>query len=80
MSGCDSTCRGHYGKREIPERPKILQRHLLLREGGDRVTTQALTALVSEGLEPALVAVELALESGNTRGDPVLVLAQLQAL
>ena len=41
---------------------------------------QVLAAVVSEGLEPVLVAVELALESGNITGDHVLnVLARLQS-
>jgi len=65
---------------EMPERLKILQRHLLRHEGGDRVMAQVLAAVVSEGLEPVLVAVELALESGNISGDHVLnVLARLQS-
>jgi hypothetical protein len=42
--------------------------------------SQVLAAVVSEGLEPVLVAVELALESGNISGDHVLnVLARLQS-
>jgi len=65
---------------EMPERLKTLQRHLLRHEGGDRVMAQVLAAVVSEGLEPVLVAVELALESGNISGDHVLnVLARLQS-
>ena len=66
--------------REMPEHLQILQRHLLRHEGGDRVMAQVLAAVVSEGLEPVLVAVELALESGNISGDHVLnVLARLQS-
>jgi transposase len=65
---------------EMPERLKPLQRHLLRHEGGDRVMAQVLAAVVSEGLEPVLVAVELALESGNISGDHVLnVLSRLQS-
>ncbi len=65
---------------EMPERLKTLQRHLLRHEGGDRVMAQVLAAVASEGLEPVLVAVELALESGHISGDHVLnVLARLQA-
>lgn len=65
---------------EMPERLQTLQRHLLRHEGGDRVMAQVLAAVVSEGLEPVLVAVELALESGNISGDHVLnVLARLQS-
>ena len=58
----------------------MLQRHLLRHEGGDRVMAQVLAAVASEGLEPVLVAVELALESGNISGDHILnVLARLQS-
>jgi transposase len=65
---------------EMPERLRTLQRYLLRQEGGDRVMAQVLAAVVSEGLEPVLVAVELALESGNISGDHVLnVLARLQS-
>lgn len=63
---------------EMPERLQMLQRHLLRHEGGDRVMAQVLAAVASEGLEPVLVAVELALESGNISGDHILnVLARL---
>lgn len=65
---------------EMPECLRTLQRHLLRHEGGDRVMAQVLAAVASAGLEPVLVAVELALESGNISGDHVLnVLARLQA-
>ncbi|MCP5205224.1 MAG: IS21 family transposase [Pseudomonadales bacterium] len=65
---------------EMPERLQMLQRHLLRHEGGDRVMAQVLAAVASEGLEPVLVAVELALESGNISGDHILnVLARLQS-
>ena len=65
---------------EMPERLQTLQRHLLRHEGGDRVMAQVLAAVAAEGLEPVLVAVELALESGNISGDHILnVLARLQS-
>jgi len=41
-----------------------LQTALLRREGGDRVMAQVLAAVPQHGLDPVLVAVELALESG----------------
>lgn len=65
--------------REMPEPLKLLQRHLLRHEGGDRVMAQVLAAVAAQGVEPVLVAVELALASGNVSGDHVLnVLARLQ--
>lgn len=65
---------------EMPEDLKTLQRHLLRHEGGDRIMAQVLAAVVSEGLEAVLVAVQLALETGNVSGDHVLnVLARLQS-
>ena len=65
---------------EMPEALQILQRHLLRHEGGDRVMAQVLAAVASQGLEAVLVAVELALESGNISGEHVLnVVARLQS-
>lgn len=65
--------------REMPEPLKLLQRHLLRHDGGDRVMAQVLAAVAAQGVEPVLVAVELALASGNVSGDHVLnVLARLQ--
>jgi hypothetical protein len=65
--------------REMPEPLQLLQRHLLRHEGGDRVMAQVLAAVAMQGLEPVLVAVELALASGNISGEHVLnVLARLQ--
>lgn len=52
-------------------------RHWLRQEG---MMAQVLAAVAAQGLEPVVVAVELALESGNISGDHVLnVLARLQA-
>lgn len=66
--------------REMPEPLQILQRHLLRHEGGDRVMAKVLSAVATQGLEPVLVAVELALASGHLSGEHVLnVLARLQA-
>ncbi|MDP3140030.1 MAG: IS21 family transposase, partial [Burkholderiaceae bacterium] len=49
-------------------------------EGGDRVMAQVLAAVPVHGLEPVLVAAELALESGKPSGEHVLnVLARLKA-
>ena len=65
---------------DMPEALQILQRHLLRHEGGDRVMAQVLAAVASQGLEAVLVAVELALESGNISGEHVLnVVARLQS-
>jgi transposase len=65
---------------EMPEPLQTLQRHLLRHDGGDREMAQVLAAVATQGLEPVLVAVELALESGNISGDHILnVVARLQS-
>ena len=65
---------------EMPEPFRLLQRHLLRHEGGDRVMAQVLAAVPTHGLEAVQVAVELALESGRVSGEHVLnVLARLRA-
>lgn len=65
--------------REMPQALQTLQRHLLRHEGGDRVMAQVLAAVPVHGLEPLLVAVELALESGRPSAEHVLnVLARLK--
>ncbi len=64
----------------LPEPLKKLQSILLRHEGGDRVMAQVLAAVPVHGLEPVLVAAELALESGKPSGEHVLnVLARLKA-
>jgi transposase len=50
---------------DMPEPLLKLRALLLKREGGDRIMAKVLTAVLKSGLEPALVAVELVLESGN---------------
>jgi DNA replication protein DnaC len=51
----------------LPEPLKKLQAILLRHEGGDRVMAQVLAAVPVHGLEPVLVAAELALESGQAQ-------------
>jgi len=64
----------------LPDPLKKLQSILLRHEGGDRVMAQVLAAVPVHGLEPVLVAAELALESGKPSGEHVLnVLARLKA-
>ena len=64
----------------LPDPLKKLQAILLRHEGGDRVMAQVLAAVPVHGLEPVLVAAELALESGKPSGEHVLnVLARLKA-
>ena len=56
-----------------------LQKHLLKREGGDRVMAQVLAVVPEHGVEAVVVAVELALESGRPSAEHVLnVLARLK--
>lgn len=56
-----------------------LQRQLLKNPGGDRVMAQVLSAVTLNGLEPVLVAVELALQAGRVSGEHVLnILSRLQ--
>ena len=64
----------------LPEPLKRLQSILLRHEGGDRVMAQVLAAVPVHGLEPVLVAAELALEAGKPSGEHVLnVLARLKS-
>ncbi len=49
----------------MPESLQRLRELLLKREGGDRVMAKILAVVPKHGLEAALVAVELVLESGN---------------
>lgn len=64
----------------MPEPLVRLQGLLLRHAGGDRVMAQILAAVPVHGLEPVLVAVEIALESGRPSGEHVLnVLARLKA-
>jgi hypothetical protein len=63
----------------LPEVLQTLQRHLLRHAGGDRVMAQVLAAVPVHGLEPVLVAAELALETGRPSAEHVLnVLARLK--
>jgi transposase len=56
-----------------------LQRQLLRNPGGDRVMAQVLSGVTLHGLEPVLVAVELALQAGRVSGEHVLnILSRLQ--
>ena len=64
----------------MPEPLLLLQRYLIKQAGGDRVMADVLAAIPAHGLEPVLVAVELALESGRPSGEHVLnVLARLKS-
>lgn len=64
----------------MPAPLQHLQRHLLRREGGDRVMAQVLAAIPDHGLDAVQVAVELALESGKPSGEHVLnMLARLKS-
>jgi transposase len=63
----------------MPEVLQTLQRHLLRHPGGDRVMTQVLAAVPVHGLDPVLVAAEMALEAGRPSAEHVLnVLARLK--
>lgn len=63
----------------MPEPLLQLQRQLLKNSGGDRVMAQVLSAVTLHGLEPVLVAVELALQAGRVSGEHVLnILSRLQ--
>lgn len=63
----------------MPEPLKELQRQLLRHQGGDRVMAQVLSAVTLHGLDPVIVAVEIALQSGRVSGEYVLnVLSRLQ--
>jgi hypothetical protein len=50
---------------DMPEPLQRLRALLLKREGGDRVMAKVLAVVPKHGLEAALVAVDLVLESGN---------------
>ena len=64
---------------DMPGPLKQLQAILLRRIGGDAVMAQVLAAVPIHGLEPVLVAAELALEAGKPSGEHVLnVLARLK--
>ncbi len=64
----------------MPEPLIALQRHLLKQPGGDRVMADVLAAIPQHGLEPVVVAAEIALESGRPSGEHVLnVLARLKS-
>jgi len=63
---------------DMPAPLQKLRSLLLKREGGDRAMAQVLGSIPRAGLEPVLVAVELALESGAVSGEHVLnLLARL---
>lgn len=63
----------------MPEPLLELQRQLLKNLGGDRVMAKVLSAVTLHGLEPVLVAVELALQGGRVSADHVLnILSRLQ--
>jgi hypothetical protein len=63
----------------MPEALQNLQRHLLKHPGGDRVMAHVLSVIPIHGLEAALVAVEIALESRRPSGEHVLnVLGRLK--
>lgn len=63
----------------MPEPLLELQRQLLKNPGGDRVMAKVLTGVTLHGLEPVLVAVELALQAGRVSADHVLnILSRLQ--
>jgi transposase len=65
--------------KEMPQPLLELQRQLLRHPGGDRVMAKVLSAVTLQGLEPVLVAVELALQAGRVSGDHVLnILSRLQ--
>lgn len=63
----------------MPEPLKELQRQLLRHPGGDRVMAKVLSAVILHGLDPVIVAIEIALQSGRVSGEHVLnVLSRLQ--
>ena len=63
----------------MPEPLLELQRQLLKNLGGDRVMAKVLSAVTWHGLEPVLVAVELALQGGRVSADHILnILSRLQ--
>ena len=65
---------------DLPNLLRLLKRGLRRHSNGDRAMTQVLAAVPIAGLDPALVAVELVLESGSLSADHILnVLARLTA-
>jgi hypothetical protein len=63
----------------MPEPLLELQRQLLKHPGGDRVMAKVLSAVTLHGLEPVLVAVELALQAGRVSAEHILnILSRLQ--
>jgi hypothetical protein len=65
---------------DLPNSLRLLKRGLRRHSNGDRIMTQVLAAVPIAGLDPVLVAVELALESGSLSADHILnVLARLTA-
>ena len=64
---------------DLPDGLRQLQQYLIRQTGGDRVMAQVLAAVPAHGLDPVLVAVELALESGRPSAEHVLnLLARLK--
>jgi hypothetical protein len=63
----------------MPEPLLELQRQLLKHPGGDRVMAKVLSAVTLHGIEPVLVAVELALQAGRVSAEHILnILSRLQ--
>ena len=63
----------------MPEPLRLLQRHLLIRPGGDRVMAELLSAVPIHGLDPILTATTAALAIGKPSAEHVLyLLAQLK--
>jgi hypothetical protein len=63
----------------MPEPLLELQRQLLKHPGGDRVMAKVLSAVTLHGIEPVLVAVELALQVGRVSAEHILnILSRLQ--
>ena len=63
----------------MPEPLLDLQRQLLKHPGGDRVMAKVLSAVTLHGIEPVLVAVELALQVGRVSAEHILnILSRLQ--
>ena len=56
----------------MPQPLQELQRQLLKRSGGDRIMAQVLSVVPLHGLEPVLIAVELALAAGRVSAEHVL--------
>ena len=58
--------------RTMPQPLQELQRQLLKHPGGDRIMAQALSVVPLHGIEPVLIAVELAPEAGRVSGEHVV--------